>query len=106
MNDEKCPLCGFPRTHFSHESGEQGFSAQECSSRCCGLPCRLWSRVRDFQAEVERLRVELADTRDTVALVLGRWKGEAWEDVGENDVDFYLKAIRKIKAAEAAGGPK
>lgn len=57
-----------------------------------------------WQAEVEQLRAELADTRDAIRLLIGRATHIPWSQIPEEDVDGYVARIRKQEAAEAAEG--
>lgn len=53
-SDSKCPLCGSGMTTFgySHSDGDwtqQGPMAQQCLSRSCGLPVKLWQQVAQLR---------------------------------------------------------
>jgi hypothetical protein len=72
VNERKCPLCGSDPTQWCYGHGSpgptlMGFTAQSCSSRSCGLPCRVWEQIERLRAIVDRL----PKTADGVPVVPG-----------------------------------
>jgi len=61
--------------------------------------------VGDLIEEIERLRIEIADARNAIKLVINRHGGMSWPPATDNDVDGYMEFIRQRReAAQAAKG--
>ena len=72
----------------------------------------LWQLLRDAADEIERLQAlevlaltALAETRDAVRLAATACPscGRTWRDVGDDEVESYIRVARAM-AAKAAGG--
>lgn len=67
-----------------------------------------WSgseRLKTVEAEVERLRRQLTDTRNGLRLSIGRHTDRPWKDVANADVDLAVDfARRRVIEAGGAGG--
>ena len=59
---------------------------------------------RDAIAEIERLQLELEDTRYAVRLIIGRQNDIPWPDVPEKEVDGFLCFIRQQRKVDEAKG--
>lgn len=99
----KCPLCGSGMTQFgtTHSDGEEwityGLGSQQCTSRSCGLPVRLWEevgRLKDCEPDVNAYEREIEALRERYEEAVAA----CYDVVNHNDEDSFHCAVAACRA--------